>query len=361
MTKKTSENWKDHGQTEFESPWGPEIKLLRLSGFGGQLKLPGELKGVSFELWKNDSDIIVFSDKKGGGEAFKAWWINVLKQAQVCVFLMNFKDVISYNIENDTCFNEICEILNKFHKFISPSEYYEGFQKIKNIERLKNREINLVFYNPSAFSNSSEHLFQALRSIRDRYTFQEFPLRVVIINSSAGPFLSKLENSSYLEIASCYRIAFLDKEEISSLGKKCFRSKDFDESIIPYILKRTGGHPFLVQLFLQMIKSSGEKLTRSSQIDHVFRTLKKSPPDVTRLWMAELRQTLEERKELVPNLMAYLNGQTLGRSRFPPPAIERPLFFGGWLRENQESRWGISSDFHAHFARQVLLEMGVKL
>ncbi len=50
----------------------------------------------------------------------------------------------------------------------------------------------------------------------------------------------------------------------------------------------------------------------------------------------------------------YAAGETLGPARFPPPAAERALFINGWLRLNEDYRWGMTSEMHRRLAMPIL-------
>lgn len=339
--------------------WGPNYRLVNLTSFKGTIALPGETSLVSFKDLKEHSDSIVFSDKSGGGTTFKAWWLEHLKNNGSLMLVSDAKATTLLNDSDNSSEpeNDLGEKLKNLHRLQSAEDIYEYFVELNKL----NRSVDMVFYNPSDFSSSSANIFQALRSVRDdERLFSIHHLRVMIINNSDGPFLSTLENSPYLPIANCFRIAFFTTAEIEALGRYYFKSEPNVE-LVELIEKRTGGHSCLVQVLIKNIRGSHKSLTSSSQIESAYRKMKKEPPDVAKIWMTRLTATLEKQRELILSLKAYLNGQTLGKLRMPPPAIERSLFIGGWLRQYGNGRWGISSDFHAHLARRVLLRMGVEL
>ena len=362
--------------------WKSHYKLIDLCGHGrNNLELPGKIGYPEFEKLEGHRDLIVFADRGGGGKTFLDWWRrNIDGAGSKYHWLMingntlesdlieGSDRVVNKSEDSDGAANESVsekQSLDPIRKILEPKgetgsvgEFFDAFTRIsKKLEKEKIK-LFLIFYNPSAMGEQARNLVQSLRMVRDQFSYKKFPLNVSMVNSSEGPFLTALENSSYLEDARCFRIAFLNEVEIQKLIAEYFDDETrICEGFSSHMLFLTGGHPLLTQVLISRLMKFKRQLD-IDQINYCFRQMKNSPPDICRRWMNHLKEVLQSRKELLPNFKAYLEGMTLAPSRLPSHA-ERPLMIGGWLSKNHLDRWGISSLFHANLGRKVLFEMGV--
>ena len=384
LVLKTIDN--PHDANEKLVTWGDHYKLIDLQGVGSRLELPGKPSILKAKALLKQRDVIVFYDRNGGGRAFSDWWKSQLDQMnedQPWLFLsgrqwnevsIEGSDRIGNNEANigkrgrgkhKTKLDSIRNHIVRMGRQEKTEHFFESFYEIKKeIDKGTLKRINLIFYEPSALNDQADHLIRAIRMARD--SFPDLSMHVLIVNSSEDLFLNTIENSPYLPIARCYRLAFLDKEDIRELSIAHFGTNDpIDMNFVLDIQKKVGGHPFLTQTLIRRVKYLlDERKLRGQvsihQVDYCFRQMKTSPPDIVKLWMSNMKILLNGKKELVPTFRAYVEGMTLGRGRFPPPINERPLMIGGWvgLLPGQH-RWGILSDYHAYMGIKVLSELEV--
>lgn len=222
-------------------------------------------------------------------------------------------------------------------------------------DEMKSEVFYLLVRDFAALGNDQAHaLADALRLIRDLDKCHNLRL---IVGSDSESYFADDVFSGMLSMAFRYRVMPFSEGETAAL---CAEVRDGislnpDPEALREIQRVTGGQPALVQDLLGRIRSLNCIEVGKKEVGRAFQIQRRSPPGVTRLWKAELRKLLAERRDLLEPMRRYAAGRSLGASRFPPPPNERPLMISGWLRLDQSSeRWGISSEIHADLVRDVL-------
>lgn len=350
------------------------------------MELPGHYEFITLDDLITQDNVLIFGERGGGSSTFLRWFTDQLSSEhneKAWIFFnglkwssepSNFDTTAEYTKShpgfglND---NELNTAIQELERATSPADFHRSFEYFQKNSK---NNIHFIFYEMSAMNPEARSaLANGIRSFRDsqpeqRETSSLPPtnkLFITILNSSEAPLMDTLVSSGLWNMSKCFRLPRLDQKEILELLKHYFKApttikaKDLREGVILEIMRNTGGQPHLVQLFLQrLIKIVGDKSSVTSiNTDHTdlaSSQLKRDPPRCSIFWKEELKAIISRDPELRLVMASYIQNQTLSRFRYPPHANERSLYISGWLDENTMGRWGISSQFHAQLAREVI-------
>ncbi len=161
------------------------------------------------------------------------------------------------------------------------------------------------------------------------------------------------EASSLLTIADAYRLPSYTVDAVRALAPS------LDVNQAQDALESTGGQLVLTGRLLDALPN-GSSRTTPSQLKQALASLHRSPPPIVEVWKQALRALLNDEPALAEGLRRFVEGKYLvpGRPDYPPPSRQRALYVSGWLGVTRLGWWGIRSDLHRAWAREVLHDMG---
>jgi hypothetical protein len=323
---------------------------------GKDYPLPGVPGAIRRDRILDQKTVIVLGERSGGVRDCLAWWCEVLNSEGIpWAFVQGAQwkpSLILTSRNEDATFKEQIEKVGDLKR---ASEKADALVELA-------RQVSSSFYfivrDVGALGDKgAEALAEGFRLIRD---VEECPDLRFVVGSDSESYFTDDVFSGVLSMAYRYRLMPLSADEIRSLCGEPAGAHPLapDPEALRDIVRITGGQPALVQDLLGRLRSAarlaGAREVGKRDVRAVFRLQRRSPPGVTSLWKNELHKLLTERPELVDPMRRYVSGTTLGPARFPPPSHERPLMISGWVKLDQDGRWGISSELHADLARDVL-------
>lgn len=202
-----------------------------------------------------------------------------------------------------------------------------------------------------------------LRGLGDTYSGDELGCRFFVFSSTYLPFADQADCSAYEALANSYRLSGWSEQHIQNLAES-FNSDGKPQPILVSpgavmnsILEHTGGHPLLVNNLLQRLgglPQENRMQIEKEDVEEAMRQIRASPPPQCAYWLQRLQAILAEEPLLRDRMRGYVRGETRGPAMFPPLRDEKELYVAGWLSINRLKRWGITSRFHAHLARDVV-------
>lgn len=350
----------DAGVTEPRIRWGDGYEVIALREFGEEYDLPGRKRLVRRTDVQSQKDVLILGERSGGMKDFLSWWCSVLDEQRIPWLFVHAgewaRDLIRRS-QKDQAFDESTAL----DAIVALGQKESAGEKVETFLRWAGtlaEDVSLIIRVTGGDIDVSTA--QAFRMIRES---QRCPhLHLVIGTETEASFTDSALWSGYLGLANSYRLSSFGASETRKLiewhAKKLAYKLTLADAAVKELLDCTGGQPRLVHSLLQRaIESPGDKEVGEVEIRRLFQQMKQSPPDAVRFWQADLKKILTEQPGLIPAMRSYVTGFTLGPSRFPPPAYERPLMISGWVKLNLLDRWGIASQLHASLARPVLDEL----
>lgn len=256
------------------------------------------------------------------------------------------------------------KIRNLVEQFGSPEEKYT-LDRAKILMQLDNElpqpssiphRFTLIFRHLSKLPKPvSGQCAEALAVIRDHGHCNK--LRFVVADNRLSIYQPRGDASGFQRFCFTYRPAHWDTESIEVLANQLLsdqETKPIGEKTIAEILDFTGGQPLLVHDLLQRLHRLEQPEIKPEDVIYASRQMRANPPAQTNAWSEDLHQILTDHPQLIEAMRRYAAGETLGPARFPPPAAERALFISGWLRLNEDYRWGMTSEMHRRLAMPIL-------
>lgn len=344
--------------------WGEVYPMVPLGEAGTPLDL-GRPRTVIDPIKVNEvRDMIVFAELGGGLDHFFHWWRGTLEKLERPYVVVRGDDwspsLFQWHVESGFP----AELKKKAEKGIAAFGNEPG--STKKVEALKSwgekltKPFNLTLRNLTALGpDQALEAAIALRKIRERGYCPH--LQVLVAGSSESIFMGDRDVSGYRTLCCEYRLPSLTEDEILELARHDDQGRrlslDLGDAIDPFI-EQTGGRPLLVQSLLQRLRELAGRLNRKKignlELARAAKQLRDAPPNIVKLWQDDLLSLLKKHRELGTTLNEYVLGKSIGRSSFPPPVEERPLFIAGWVGLNRLDRWAITSQLHAHLARPML-------
>lgn len=348
--------------------WGDRgYRVISLGTEAQDLPLPGNGEFLDGERVRTSPNVVVFTERSGGGKDFSAWFCEQLDARWALV--------------RGSAWQRPLYRFGDGQKEISPAALAESEQAwwgqaLQALDALGTKgtadERAAVLVEWGGQLKEPFHLLlrdlsgldeekalavaTALRIVRDSGACPQ--LRILIVSTAKTLFADTAERSGYLSLSHRFRLCGHGEAEIEALVA-AYGLTLASAEVEREIPAETGGQPLLVQQLLGKLK---EGAASSSEVTvhglrRALRVLRGSLPAAAKHWCTDLKDILRKRPELVTALEAYVKDKTIGPAQFPPPAIERELFIAGWLRLNRLGRWGITSRIHADLARTVLDEI----
>lgn len=319
-----------------------------------------DLPGKDVKMTANDlagkQHMIIFGEAGHLTSEFIVWHLSALEDKSSLAYLLASADEevlvprrLSKILQGANFLPDFIDKSETFSQSINKKEFFDA------ISQLEKEQVNqLIIRHAQGNDKFTIALAETLRR------FSEFSptapsLQVLNFASSYYPFSDKPECSRY---AACqYKLANLSGEHIASLFAEDHMPQK--KKIIQHVLEHTGGQPTLVTHLLQRLKElkNGKNEFDKDSIDEAMRRIRVSPPLECAAWIEHLKSALKSNPALAHRFEAYVRGESIGPTYFPPLPDERELFVSGWVGLDQDGRWGITSQFHAHLARQVLLAL----
>lgn len=367
--------------------WSGGYRVVNLGLEGETLALPGKVELLTPSRIRGQHNILVFGERGGGIRDFLLWLTEVLEDQEwvlVCASewapdffqwpnRMESKEKPDRQQDPEPPESKIPSVKEAAEKAIgklgSGENTMERAEALIGWAKSLQNPFTLIIRDLSSLGDGpSLEVATTLRMVMERK--ERCPhLRILVADTSESIYLDRPDRSGYRALTVQYRLPSLTREEIRKLAEWFSEGLDkwpierlrqpllLSDEALKKIFEHTGGQPLLVQRLLKGLQRFGSITLDPGHVEQEARTLRLSPPDETKFWQKDLRDLLRKDPSLLTAMQAYLLGKSLGPARFPPPSAERALFIAGWVKLNSDGRWGISSQFHAHLAREVLQDL----
>lgn len=341
--------------------WGEVYPMTPLGEAGTPLDLGRPRTTIDRARVDAMRDAIVFAERGGGLDHFFYWWREQLEKLGRPYVVVRGDDWSPSLFEWQGL---PAELKKKAEKGLAAFGTEPG--STKKVEALKSwgeklsKPLNLILRNLTSLGpEQALDAAIALRKIRELGICPN--LQILVAGSSESIFMGDRDVSGYRTLCYEYRLPSLSEDEILELARHDDQGRRLAlelEDAIDAFIEQTGGQPLLVQSLLHRLRELADRLGRTRvaplEVARAAKQLRDAPPNIVKLWQDDLAKLLADHRELGVKLNEYVLGKSIGRSSFPPPVEERPLFIAGWVALNQRDRWAITSQIHAHLARPIL-------
>lgn len=348
---------------------GRGYALIELGRGGLPVDLPGRRMTVTDEDVLGESDTLLLSERCGGSRDLLKWWCHRLDEAGRPWVLVHAAHLASqlfqWGREVTAEQKEVASpAINSLLSDANRTQRIKALVDWANPEKLPSDFTLIIRDLMMAGQENGIEVATALRTIRDQHLAPK--LQIVLLSHSESTFQDRYDRSGYLSLLRQFRLPKLEAHEIGRLAAKRAGPDEAGVGLIlegaarDHFMDQTGGQPLLVQHLLRRLRQLAEgPITTVSvaDVEQAGHHLRQSQPEQVAQWQEDLRRLLEQQPEMMATMKAYLLGQSLGPSRFPPPHQDRPLFIAGWVGVNRLGRWGIASEYHAHLAGPVMDEL----
>jgi hypothetical protein len=362
--------------------WRNGYPVLLLAEPGQPSRLPAQrfcLGSAQARPGPDGDDVFIIGERSSGVRDLLEWWCDTLNNTEYSWLLARgdtwdrdfFKTSKSEAQESNASEPEAKEaetfpdkIRNLVEQFGSPEEKYT-LDRAKILMKLDNelqqqssiqQRFTLIFRHLSKLPDPvSGQCAEALAVIRDHDHCNK--LRFVVADNRLSIYQPRGDASGFQRFCFTCRPAHWDTESIEVLANQLLsdqENKSIGEETIAEILDFTGGQPLLVHHLLQRLQRLEQTEIKPEDVVYASRQMRANPPPQTNAWSEDLHQILTDHSQLIEAMRRYAAGETLGPARFPPPAAERALFINGWLRLNEDYRWGMTSEMHRRLAMPIL-------
>jgi hypothetical protein len=363
---------------------GERHRLIRLGAEADFLALPGIPVTVDENDLLQHRHVLIVGERSGGASLFLRWWRSRLDQRQPPVAWAQvhgnawLPELIEGSFDSWAARGSLSDGLREtiIESIAELGRQREPGQRAAALQRLDMscpEPFCLIIRDPEGLGEeAAEKLGIGLRIYAERQRARTLPsptrLNTLISSTSQRFFLDAAHHSGYIASCHVYRLPWLDAQEIKLLLEWSPSGEPWacvdpakEEQILEELLRLSGGQPLLIQatrshlLGMRQQDRDDVHTITEARIRSVARTLRRSPPAITRVWQKELVDLVEDRPNLRQSMSEYVAGKSLSHRRFPPPAQERSLHIAGWLQCNYLGRWSIASKLHAELAARVLI------
>lgn len=341
---------------QFKLQWGDDYPLISLGLGRDDQPLPGELTRQASNVLSEYQAVVFFAERKAGVASLLRWWRGRLERPSVVVRAATpSSSTMSWTRMADDSTPTMNTALASFLSDPSAGNAEHLFRAVRELGEV----VHLFVTGLDAIedANKARSIMTQLRVAVEA----QIPLRIAVATASVPVVADAFLDSGFISVAQLFRLAPFREDEVGAL---CAAMGQPGKSLLTEEAQRrlidvTGGQPLLVDRALVEIRRRVKSQGTSQRVGEALDAIRRTPPEVVKVWQNQLRECLRGNIELRRALETYVENNTISDTMpkaWPPPARERGLFFNGWVGCDRFGRWGIRSPLHQEWARPVLSE-----